>query len=236
MNLSVFGFRLAGVQQRFTGHVSLKQTVHLRGHSETPPFLTSITKETQNSTYLTYHQRSSSDNSANYVPYSPYALRRKEITRPFSPQMTKDNGDPNLQRPFSPYRHFVEQNRDFLSSRGTTNGQIRQEGRSYSPYRQEVNYADTGSRPYSPYHSRYDERDSSKDRWQTAPRSLSPFARDYSPWRRENVDPPGVVQPVTENGRYSPFVQRRFEHHPTVPQTHPQSQDIYGSPMISRKR
>lgn len=233
MNSSLFDFRLVEAHQQFTGHISLKQTAHLRGYNETPPFLTSITKETQNSTCLTYHQRSSSDNSSNY---SPYTLRQKEISRPFSPQMAKDNGDFNMQRPFSPYRHFVESNKDFVSSRGSTNGQIKQEGRSYFSYRQDINYADTGNKPYSPYHSRYDERDSGKDRWQTAPRSLSPFARDYSPWRRENVDPPGVVQPVSENGRYSPFVQRRLEPHSAVSQTHQQSQDIYGSPVISRKR
>ncbi|XP_033227350.1 dual specificity mitogen-activated protein kinase kinase hemipterous-like isoform X2 [Belonocnema kinseyi] len=206
--------RLVGVHQQFTGHISLKQTAHLQGYIDTSPFL-------------------NSDNSSNY---SPYTLQQKEITRPFSPQMTKDKGDSNMQRPFTPYRHFVESNKDFVSSRGWTSGQIKQEARSYFPYRQDINYADTGNKPYSQYNTRYDERDSSKDRWRTAPRSLSPFARDYSPWRRENVDPPGVVQPVSENERYSPFVQRRLEHHPAVHHTHPQSQDIYGSPVISRKR
>lgn len=98
-------------------------------------------------------------------------------------------------------------------------------------FRQDVNSIDKINRPYSPYHGRFDyEHDNSNDRWQSVSRSLSPLARDYSPWRRENVDPPGVVQPI-ESGRYSPFVQRFYQSSSTH-----QTSDIYGSPMISRKR
>lgn len=145
------------------------------------------------------------------------------ITRPFSPgrdnrELGRDNRDSvrdnrdnrDSDRSFSPYRQHIDQNR------WATNGQ--------------VNMSD--SRAYSPYYGRFEERDSSGDRWATAPRSLSPFRRDYSPWRRENVDPPGVVQPL-ETGRYSPFVQPR-QYHP--PQTHPPAHEIYASPMINRKR
>ncbi|XP_076654194.1 uncharacterized protein LOC143359809 [Halictus rubicundus] len=232
-------FRLPGRQQRVTtGHVSLKQTAHLRAQSEVPAFLRSnVTKDSQNSNFLPFHQRSNSENGANYVSYSPYALRRKEISRPFSPPSSNDVDTPetNFQRPYSPYRH-VEQNKDYTSNHCSTNGQGRQEGRPFSPYRQDVNSIDTSSRLYSPYHGRYTEdRDTTKERWQGAPRSLSPFARDYSPWRRENVDPPNVIQP-TESGRYSPFLQQRLGQNSAAPQTHSQAQDIYGSPMISRKR
>lgn len=186
----------------------------LKGQNETS-HSSNVSKESQNSHCLPVHQRSFSDNIASFVPYSPYALRRKEI-KPFSPQITRDNGDINLQRPFFTYRHYLEQ-KDLALNRNSTNGQNRDDGRSYSPYP-----------------SRTEERESSEDRWQTN-RSQSPHARDYSPWRRENVDPPGVIQPIIENGRYSPFVQNRLEHIP-VPQTHLHSQDIYGSPMINRKR
>ncbi|XP_015608574.1 dual specificity mitogen-activated protein kinase kinase 7 [Cephus cinctus] len=229
-----------GGQQRVTGHVSLKQTAHLRTHSEIPAFLRcSATKEPQNSSFLPFHQRSSSENGSNYVPYSPYALRRKEIVRPFSPPITKDSGELehlNVQRQFSPYRQHVEQTRDFASNSCTANGQSKPVGRPFSPYRQDSNLVEVSSRPWSPYHGRVEERDSSRDRWQGISRSLSPFARDYSPWRRENVDPPGVVPPPSESGRYSPFVQQRLGQPPPVPQSHPQAQDIYGSPMVSRKR
>lgn len=233
-------FRLPEEQQRFTGHVSLKQTAHLRAQSEVPSFLKcNTTKETQNSSFLPFHQRSSSENGANYVSCSPYALRRKEISRPFSPPMSNDvqQTERNHQRSFSPYRQSIEQIKDYPLNRcsnGQNNGKT--EGRPFSPYRQDINITDSGNRSYSPYHGRFEERDSSKDRWQNISRSLSPFARDYSPWRRENVDPPGVIQPTCESGRYSPFLQQRLSHIPTTPQTHPQSQDIYGSPMISRKR
>lgn len=219
--------------------MSLKQTAHLRVQSEIPSFLKSnSTKETQNSSFLPFHQRSSSENGAAYVSCSPYVLRRKEISRPFSPPMNNEvqQSELNYQRSFSPYRQSIEQNKDFVLNR-CSNGQGKSEGRPFSPYRQDTNITDSGNRPYSPYHGgRYEERDNSKDRWQNISRSLSPFARDYSPWRRENVDPPGVIQPPCESGRYSPFLQQRLGQIPTAPQTHPQSQDIYGSPMISRKR
>ncbi|XP_012287215.1 dual specificity mitogen-activated protein kinase kinase 7 [Orussus abietinus] len=220
-------FRLTGGQQRVSGHVSLKQTAHLRVHSEVPAFLRSnVTKEPQNS-FFPFHQRSSSENGSSYVPYSPYALRRKDASRAFSPPTIAhevDDSEPCLQRSYSPH---LEQNKDY-----STNGQDRQEARSFSPYRQDGNLADV--RPYSPYRGRFEERDGSSDRWQNVSRSLSPFARDYSPWRRENVDPPGVVQPVGENARYPSFVQKRLGQSTAAPQTHPQ--DVYGSPMISRKR
>lgn len=229
---------MPGWQQRVTGHVSLKQTAHLRAQSEVPAFLRSnVTKDSQNSSFLPFHQRSNSENGANYVSYSPYALRRKEISRPFSPPSSNemDTSESNFQRPYSPYRH-ADQNRDYSSNHCSLNGQGRQEGRPFSPYRQDASTIDAGSRLYSPYHGRFTEdRDTSKERWQGVSRSLSPFARDYSPWRRENVDPPNVVQ-STESGRYSPYLQQRLGQTPSVPQTHPQTQDIYGSPMISRKR
>lgn len=216
--------------------MSLKQTAQLKAQYEVPAFLRSnATKEPQNSGFLPFHQRLNSENSANYVPYSPYAFRR---TRPFSPPTSKgiaEELESNSQRSFSPYRQYVEQNRDYTSNRCSTNGQDKQETRSFSPYRQDSNLMDNNTKSYSPYRSRFEERDSSKDRWQSVSRSLSPFTRDYSPWRRENVDPPGVIQPPSESGRYSPFLQRLTQS-PAAPQTHPQTQDIYASPMISRKR
>lgn len=208
-------------------------------------------KELPNSSaFLPFHQRSNSENGANYVSYSPYALRRKELTRPFSPPTIKDTtteleGSNLPPRSFSPYRQYEQPAKDYSANRYSTNGQTRQEvARPYSPYRQDANnLVDGNTRSYSPYRSRYDERDANgKERWQSASRSLSPFARDYSPWRRENVDPPGVIQqppPAScDNGRYSPFLQQRLtQPPPPAPQTHPpQTQDIYGSPMISRKR
>lgn len=253
-----FSSRLPGGQQRVSGHVSLKQTAHFRAQSDIPAFLRSnnasaTAKEpppnSGGSSSLPFHQRSNSENgAANYVAYSPYALRRKELARPFSPPTTRDTitvseGQP--PRPFSPYRQSEQSARDYSGNRCSTNGQSRQEtARSFSPYRQhDTNLADGNVRSYSPYRSRYDDRDTSKDRWQDMSRSLSPFARDYSPWRRENVDPPGVIQPPTssstcDSGRYSPFLQQRLAQPPPLaPQTHPpQAQDIYGSPMISRKR
>ncbi|XP_063983736.1 dual specificity mitogen-activated protein kinase kinase 7-like [Diachasmimorpha longicaudata] len=192
-------FRSIGNETHRTGHVSLKTTAHMRNQSETAGLSKArITKEPA-ITATTYNQRAT-DNGT-YVPYSPYALRRREmITRPFSPPISSEQ-----DRSLSPYRH-IEQNR-------CSNGQSLSE-----------------SRPYSPYFGRYEE---GNDRWGSAPRSLSPFRRDYSPWRRENVDPPGVVQPL-ETGRYSPFVQSRQYHPP--PPTHPLAHEIYASPMISRKR
>lgn len=265
-----FSSRLpGGQQQRVSGHVSLKQTAHLRAQSDVPAFLRSninSIREPSNSGFLPFHQRSNSENGANYVPYSPYALRRKEIARPFSPPMSKDAADqpePNLPpRPFSPYRQHEQSiiRHDYNSSNrcSTTNGQGRQEttttttttttARPFSPYRMQDTSLDSNDRPYSPYRSsRYDERDGGNkaDRWQGGvSRSLSPFARDYSPWRRENVDPPGVIQPpppatYDNSGRYSPFLQQRFappSQQSAAPQTYPQTQNIYGSPMISRKR
>lgn len=272
-----FNSRLpGGQQQRVSGHVSLKQTAYLRAQSEIPAFLrgniNSGIREPPNSGFVLFHQRSNSENSANYVPYSPYALRRKEIVRPFSPPMSKDavdQSEPNLPpRAFSPYRQQSITRHDYNSSNrcSTTNGQDRQETttttmmtttttttitttvvetRPFSPYRTQNVSLDSNGRPYSPYRSsRYEERDSNKDRWQGGvSRSLSPFTRDYSPWRRENVDPP-VIQPppstYDNSGRYSPFLQHRFaqppSQQPATLQTYPQTQNIYGSPMISRKR
>jgi len=230
-----------------------------------PAFLKSnvsnnIIREPSNSGFLPFHQRSNSENGANYVSYSPYALRRKEIGRPFSPPMSKDvkQSELNPSRSFSPYRQQYEQSitrHDYSSNScaTTTNGQGKQDTvttitRPFSPYRtQDASNLDNNSRSYSPYRSsRYDERDSNNegDRWQSVTRSLSPFARDYSPWRRENVDPPGVIQPpplvkCDNSGRYSPFLQQRFAQSAqpaTALHTHSQVQDIYGSPMISRKR
>lgn len=235
--------RPAGGQPRNSGHVSLKQTAHVRTHSEVPAFLRSgVTKELQNSNFLPFHQRTSSENGSNYVPYSPYALRRKDHASPFSPQTTKESGesvDLNVHRPFSPFRQESKANdhscdpfsKPVVPEINPTNGQ----SRPFSPFRQEGNFAETRNRPYSPFSSRLEERDGSRDRWQGISRSLSPFARDYSPWRRENVDPPGVVQqPADESGKYSPFMQQRVRHQ--SPQTHPPIQDIYGSPLVSRKR
>lgn len=260
--------------------MSLKQTVYLRAQSEVPAFLrnnvNSGIREPPNSGFVPFHQRSNSENGANYVPYSPYAFRRKEIVRPFSPPMSKDATDQsesNLPpRPFSPYRQQSITRHDYNSSNRcpTTNGQGRQEmttttimttttmtmttatvtaeTRPFSPYRTQNVSLDSNGRPYSPYRSsRYEERDSGNkaDRWQGGvSRSLSPFTRDYSPWRRENVDPPGVIQqpPATydNSGRYSPFLQQRLAQPPSQQsaalQTYPQTQNIYGSPMISRKR
>jgi len=266
-----FSSRLPGgqQQQRISGHVSLKQTAHLRAQSEVPAFLrsniNSSVKEPSNCGFLPFHQRSNSENGANYVPYSPYALRRKEIARPFSPPISKDGVDQpesNLPpRPFSPYRQHEQSiaRHDYNSSNrcSTTNGQGREEttttttttttARPFSPYRIQDASLDSNGRPYSPYrNSRYEERDGGNkaDRWQGGvSRSLSPFTRDYSPWRRENVDPP-VIQPppatYDNSGRYSPFLQHRLaqpsSQQSAALQTYPQSQNIYGSPMISRKR
>ncbi|XP_014476701.1 PREDICTED: dual specificity mitogen-activated protein kinase kinase 7-like [Dinoponera quadriceps] len=226
-------FRLPGGQQRVSGHVSLKQTAaHFRAQSDIPAFLRSNNATAKEPNFLpSFHQRSNSENgAASYVSYSPYALRRKD--RPFSPPTSKDaDSEGQPPRPFSPYRQLEQS-----GNRCSTNG--RQE-RPFSPYRQQdANLVDGNGRSYSPYRSsRYEERDSSKDRWQNVSRSLSPFARDYSPWRRENVDPPGVIPPSCDSGRYSPFLQQRLAQPPPppAPQTHP-PQDIYGSPMISRKR
>ncbi|GAB1866433.1 mitogen-activated protein kinase kinase [Camponotus japonicus] len=258
-------FRLPGgqQQQRVSGHVSLKQTAHLRAQSEVPAFLrsniNSSFRESPNSGFLPFHQRSNSENGTNYVPYSPYALPRKEIARPFSPPTSKDAAmdqpESNLPpRPFSPYRQHEQSTiikHDYSSNRcATTNGQNKQEmtTRPFSPYRTQDTNLDNNDRSYSPYRiARYDERDigNKTDRWQGGvSRSLSPFARDYSPWRRENVDPPVIQSPplVTcdSGGRYSPFFQQRLaqlsSQQPTTLQTYPQTQDIYGSPMINRKR
>lgn len=254
--------------------MSLKQTAYLRAQSEVPAFLrgniNSNIREPPNSGFVPFHQRSNSENGPNYVPYSPYALRRKEIVRPFSPPMSKDAVDQSEQslppRPFSPYRQQSITRHDYNSSNrcSTTNGQDRQETttmttmttmtattttaaetRPFSPYRTQNVSLDSNGRPYSPYRSsRYEERDKA-DRWQGGvSRSLSPFTRDYSPWRRENVDPPGVIQqpPATydNSGRYSPFLQQRLaqlsSQQSATLQTYPQTQNIYGSPMISRKR
>lgn len=246
--------------QRVSGHVSLKQTAHLRAQSEVPAFLrsnlNSSFRESPNSGFLAFHQRTNSENGTSYVSYSPYALRRKEIARPFSPpskDTATDQPESNLPpQSFSPYRQHEQSTiirHDYSSNRcATTNGQNKPEvttttttTRPFSPYRtQDAN--DNNDRPYSPYRfGRYDERDSGNktDRWQGGvSRSLSPFARDYSPWRRENVDPP-VIQPPPPitcdgGGRYSPFYQQQLSQKPAAPQTYPQ--DIYGSPMINRKR
>lgn len=106
-------------QPKTTVHTSLKQTVHLRTQSEVPAFLRSgLTKESNN--FSPFHQRSNSENAANYLPYSPYAYRRKEISRPFSPPVNStEERDINYQRSYSPYRQHLEINRD----RVTVNGQ-----------------------------------------------------------------------------------------------------------------
>ncbi|XP_057326018.1 dual specificity mitogen-activated protein kinase kinase hemipterous-like [Microplitis mediator] len=238
-------------QQRVTGHISLKQTANLRNnqsekqnHLKNNPTTGTVTKEplNPNSTFSSfYHRLTSAENGiSTYVPYSPYTWRRKEITRPFSPPTNKTNeqdsvttstlttttiGVTTATRSYSPYRQYIEQNRR------STNGS--------SVCKVDINSLDKSS-----YHNnRFEERDSSTDRWQSVSRSLSPFARDYSPWRRENVDPPGVIQPITEPNKYSPFVQQRLGQYstptqtpPSSLQTHPPSYEIYGSPMISRKR
>ncbi|KAG8034477.1 hypothetical protein G9C98_007553 [Cotesia typhae] len=235
-------------QQRVTGHISLKQTSNLRNNqTETQNYLknnttaATVTKEPQNtnSTFSSFYQRltSAENGLSTYVPYSPYAWRRKEITRPFSPPTNKTNeqdpihvsntlstttGVTTATRSYSPYRQYIEQNRR------STNGSS-------------VCKIDINSLDKSYHNSRLDERDGSADRWQTVSRSLSPFTRDYSPWRRENVDPPGVIQPITESAKYSPFVQQRLGQYSTPTQTPPISlqthspYEIYGSPMISRK-
>lgn len=215
--------------------MSLKQTAHLRSHSEVPAFLRSgVTKDLQSTNFLPFHQRTNSDNGSNYLPYSPYVLRRKEITGgTLSPPqinaatITKDT-ESSVNKNTRTYSPFRQEAKDKFgktnSDNNTTNGQ----GRPFSPFRQQ-------ERPYSPFSQRLDERDGSRDRWQGVSRSLSPFARDYSPWRRENVDPPGVVvQPTEDGGKYSPFMQPRFRHQ--SPQNHPPTQDIYASPLVSRKR
>lgn len=207
--------RVPGGLHRPTGHISLKQTVSLKGKSETS-HSSSVTIDSQEVTCLPVHQRSLSDNIANYVPYSPYALRRKE-SKPFSPQTIWDNGDINGQRPFSSYRNFLEQKNLTYNRTTSISSQNRDFGRTHSSYSNNA-----------------EQQECSGERWQTK-RSQSPHVRDYSPWRRENVDPPGVIPPVVENGRHSPYVQSRLEHIP-VPQTHLHSQDIFGSPMINRKR
>lgn len=208
--------------QKNTGHISLKQTVHQRSHSETPNFNNNTTnKESQNSSPL-FNQRITSIDNGTYVPYSPYAYRRKEfINRPFSPTTNKDNvTDNDTKSSYTSYRQYIEQNR--CPKNGQTN------------YKNETSNNIFESKLYSPHLGRYEERDKSIDKWQTESRSLSPFKRDYSPWRRENVDPPGVIQPAIETSKYSPFIQHRKFSSST--QSHPQSHDIYGSPMISRKR
>ncbi|KAF7997253.1 hypothetical protein HCN44_005530 [Aphidius gifuensis] len=219
--LSLKKIETISLPQKNTGHISLKQTVHQRSHSETPNF---VNKESQNSSPLFNQRVTNIDNGGgtNAYPYSPYTFKRKEfITRPFSPTTNKDTVSDHETRPtYTSYRQYIDQNRC------ATNGQ--------TSYKNDSPNNLAHSRPYSPYLGRYDERDKSTDRWQNESRSLSPFKRDYSPWRRENVDPPGVIQPAIETSKYSPFVQHRKFSSST--QNHPQSHDIYGSPMISRKR
>ncbi|XP_066586702.1 dual specificity mitogen-activated protein kinase kinase 7-like isoform X2 [Prorops nasuta] len=217
----------SGGQQRNTGHVSLKQTVYLRGQTEVPPFLKSnVHKDAEKTTFVPFHQRSNSENNASSISCSPYMLKRRDVYRPFSPPSTsttatrtatttttmkffdkESDGVDFHSRLFSPYKQSTNQAHDYHSNLCAINGQARHERYGYQ------------------------ERDDS-----TAPRSLSPFARDYSPWRRENVDPPGVVPANCESGRYSPFVQQRLAHLSSLSKSHAQAQDIYGSPMISRKR
>ena len=215
-------------QPRPSGHVSLKTTVYPRNGSDLP-----------NSPRVAMENGTGS--AGGYVPYSPYGLRRRDmISRPFSPG-----------RPYSPsYRAYQQHSSGADNSHHDrlqhTNGKAEDNGsgnRSYSPYCQSL--AEAEARPYSPYCGRrYEERDSSRERWQTAPRSISPFARDYSPWRRENVDPPVIQLPSSSSSsssgseRYNAAImQQRLGQIPTVPQTHhAQVQNIYASPMLSRKR
>ncbi|XP_011506178.1 PREDICTED: dual specificity mitogen-activated protein kinase kinase 7-like [Ceratosolen solmsi marchali] len=206
-------FRFPGTSQRPSGHVSLKQTVHLRSQSNHHHSSISNAKEP---IYTSTTCRSAMENGVGYVPYSPYAFRRRDmILRPYSPSC----------------RHELNRHQ-------TSNGCKPDDcanGRPYSPYRGSPNLANPeATRSYSPYCSRrLEERDGSRERWQMTPRSLSPFARDYSPWRRENVDPP-VIQLPSSSERYSSLVQQRLGQISRVP--HAQDQNAYASPMVSRKR
>ncbi|XP_003424065.1 dual specificity mitogen-activated protein kinase kinase 7 isoform X2 [Nasonia vitripennis] len=160
--------------QRPSGHVSLKQTAHLRSQSsvnshDVAAYLRNNTSSTKEPTSLnsSTSSRSNLENGGGYIPYSPYGFRRRDL-------ISRPTGCNSLQRSYSPgYRQ--------------DNG-YKPDERSYSPYRTGGGEAEA-TRPYSPY----------RERWQssTGPRSLSPFARDYSPWRRENVDPPVIQLPTT---------------------------------------
>lgn len=252
-----FSFRVPAVpHQRPSGHVSLKQTAHLRSHSSVNRSeVLSYLQRNNNSTNVKEPANSLSaatpktaiENGIGYVPYSPYAVRRRDsITRPYSPASGTQAGVcSSLTRPYSPsYRQFQATEYNYEKRLQASNGGLKTSDnyvngyRSYSPYRGGVqSLAEAEARPYSPYCGRrYEERDSSRERWQTGPRSLSPFARDYSPWRRENVDPPVIQLPVT-NDKYTPssIVKQRFEQFSAaMPQS--QMHNVYASPMLSRKR
>lgn len=231
-------FRAPAAPQRPSGHVSLKQTAHLRSHSsvnrsEVLSYLqqrnnnsTGNFNEPSNSLSAATPKTSTENGGVGYVPYSPYALRRRDsITRPFSP--ASGTQAVSNSRPYSPsYRQFQATEYNYEKRLQASNGGLNGY-RSYSPYR---TLAEAEARPYSPYCG----RDSSRERWQTlGPRSLSPFARDYSPWRRENVDPPVIQLPVqTNDTKYttSSIAKQRFEHISAA------TQNVYASPMLSRKR
>ncbi|XP_058802701.1 dual specificity mitogen-activated protein kinase kinase 7-like isoform X2 [Phymastichus coffea] len=157
---------------RPSGHLSLKQTAHLRSNSSGG-----------GDSYARNSGSSSKDQNGcvGYVPYSSYGFRRRDMignSRPFSPSYS------SLQRTYSPYRGAMIDENNGTSSR--------------SEFIHCQNLSDQEPRSYSPYYA----RDNSHERRQSSgPRSLSPFARDYSPWRRENVDPP-VIQVQPANERY----------------------------------
>ncbi|XP_014206927.1 dual specificity mitogen-activated protein kinase kinase 7 isoform X2 [Copidosoma floridanum] len=231
-------------QHRPSGHVSLKQTAHLRSQSsvngsEAAAYLRNNNNVNSNPKEPSAIGRTAATLQENgtttgYIPYSPYALRRRDmIARPFSPMPGQAccTAATNLQRSYSPYRY---QYQAAVAENHHLNGA---DSRSYSPYRGTQSLAEAEARPYSPYYG----RDSSRERWQSgAPRSLSPFARDYSPWRRENVDPPVIQIPGASDRYVSSIVQQRLAQLPTsVPQNnhhHGQLQNVYASPMVSRKR
>ncbi|KAK0089008.1 hypothetical protein PV325_009759 [Microctonus aethiopoides] len=214
---------------QYMGHVSLKQTAQSQSHSETSSALlnSNATRESTKKSNTPAQKITNATNGVKtYTPYqsSYYTFRLKQLqSEVFPPPISKQSSneqDVNIvTQSLSPYQQYIE------SNRCSTNGQ--------ATYKTDGNLKE----PKQHYRSRYSERESSLDRWQEVSRSLSPYTRDYSPWRRENVDPPGVDQLINETGRYSPFVQRRSgQYPPPLPQTHPQCHDIYGSPMINRKR
>lgn len=243
------------MSQRPSGHVSLRQTAHLRSHSSVN------SSEAINNTYLrngnakepSVIARSVSglENGSTVGPYgnnaaaaAAYAVRRRDtFSRPFSP--IPNNTSNSFERSYSPYRqnsniqqHYYHNYHNHQLTNGSK--QVTDDMRSYSPYRGTQSLAEAEARPYSPYCG----RDSSRDRWQTttAPRSLSPFARDYSPWRRENVDPPCIQVPdandlrYTSSTAYSSILMSQSNRQQQQQQQIEQAQNLYASPMLSRKR
>lgn len=197
--------------------MSLKQTV---------PQQQSTDPLEPNSSSATPRSSAMQDNLCGYIPYSPYALRRRDmIMRPYSPASGQVIN--NLQRSYSPLCR--------LQTEDSCN-------RPYSPYGGTQSLAEAEARPYSPYCGS-SRRDSSRDRWMQTqgPRCTSPFTRDYSPWRRENVDPP-VIQLPPANEKNNTAVQQRISYPQTI--IHPavshaiqiNRNDAYASPIMSRKR